>query len=136
MDHGTFLSVTTTDIRRARTFYDGLGLHPDPAFTNEHGACWVLGGEQRLVVVERDLFASMTDKAVADPRTTAMIGLNVVCGSREEVDGFAERGLAAGGTEPRPASEEAGLYSRDLDDPDGNDIGFLAMSGAAPGAAD
>ncbi len=41
------------------------------------------------------------------------------------------KGLAAGGTEPQPAQDYGFMYSRDLDDPDGNSLGFLYMVPAA-----
>jgi uncharacterized protein len=40
-------------------------------------------------------------------------------------------GLAAGGAEPRPVQDYGFMYSRDLDDPDGNSLGFLFMEPAA-----
>jgi predicted lactoylglutathione lyase len=36
-------------------------------------------------------------------------------------------GLAHGGTEPKPAQDYGFMYSRDLEDPDGNILGFLYM---------
>ena len=38
-----------------------------------------------------------------------------------------EAGLAAGGSEPRPAQDLGFMYSRDLEDPDGNVVAFLWM---------
>ena len=47
--------------------------------------------------------------------------------SQEEVDAIMEKALAAGGTEPKPAQDYGFMYSRDIDDPDGNSLGFLYM---------
>jgi predicted lactoylglutathione lyase len=44
-----------------------------------------------------------------------------------EVDAVTEAGLNAGGTEPRPAQDYGFMYSRDLEDPDGNIVAFLWM---------
>ena len=46
---------------------------------------------------------------------------------------MSEAGLAAGGAEPRPAQDLGFMYSRDLEDPDGNIVAFLWM---APEAAE
>ena len=42
-----------------------------------------------------------------------------------------EAGLANGGSEPRPAQDYGFMYSRDLEDPDGNSLEFLYMDPAA-----
>ena len=41
------------------------------------------------------------------------------------------KGLAGGGSEPRPLQDYGFMYSRDLEDPDGNILGFLFMEPAA-----
>ena len=51
--------------------------------------------------------------------------------SREDVDEVVAKGLAAGGSEPRPAQDYGFMYSRDLEDPDGNNLAFLFMEPAA-----
>ena len=47
--------------------------------------------------------------------------------SREEVDSILAAGLAAGGSEPRPPQDYGFMYSRDLEDPDGNNLSYLYM---------
>ena len=51
--------------------------------------------------------------------------------SREAVDEVLAKGLAAGGSEPREAQDYGFMYSRDLEDPDGNILWFLFMEPAA-----
>jgi uncharacterized protein len=64
---------------------------------------------------------------LADPATTAQVQIAFSRDSREEVDTVTEAGLAAGGSEPRPAQDLGFMYSRDLEDPDGNIVAFLYM---------
>jgi uncharacterized protein len=40
----------------------------------------------------------------------------------------AEAGVNAGGSEPRPAQDLGFMYTRDLEDPDGNVVAFLWMA--------
>jgi uncharacterized protein len=47
--------------------------------------------------------------------------------SRDDVDSIVEKGLAAGGKELRPVQDLGFMYSRDLQDPDGNDLSFVYM---------
>ena len=127
MASSIWVSMTTTDLDRSKAFYTGLGYAINPLFTDDKAACIELGNDQYFMIVTRDFFGTMTDKTVADPRTHAQVGINLTRDSRDEVDAVVERGLASGGTEPRPAQDLGFMYSRDLEDPDGNNLGFLFM---------
>ncbi len=97
MTSSIWVSMTTTDLDRAKAFYTGLGYTINPDFSDTNGACIELGDDQYFMIVTRDFFATMTDKPVADPRTHALVGINLTRDSRAEVDAVIERGLAAGG---------------------------------------
>lgn len=133
MANNIFVSIPTTDLERAKGFYTGLGFTINPLFTDDNAACIELGDNLYFMVVTRDFFATMTDKTIIDPKTHAQVGISLSRDSREDVDAIVAKGLAAGGTEPRPAQDYGFMYSRDLDDPDGNNVGFLYM---APQAAE
>ena len=92
-----------------------------------------LGDNIYFMVLTREYFATFTDKQIADPSTTAQVQVAFSRESRDEVDAIMAKGLAAGGVEPREAQDYGFLYSRDLEDPDGNSLGFLWM---APQAAE
>lgn len=85
------------------------------------------------MMLTREFFATFTDKQVADPATSAQVQIALARDSREDVDTVAEAGLTAGGSEPRPAQDFGFMYSRDLEDPDGNIVSFVYM---APQAAE
>jgi Predicted lactoylglutathione lyase len=65
---------------------------------------------------------------LADPRTQAQVMTAFSRASREAVDEILRNGLAAGGSEPREAQDYGFMYSRDLEDPDGNILSFLYMN--------
>ncbi|MEO5834963.1 MAG: VOC family protein [Nakamurella sp.] len=131
MASSIFVSIPTTDLERAKAFYTGLGFAINPLFTDDNAACIELGDNLYFMVVTRDFFSTMTDKTIVDPRTHAQVGISLTRDSRDDVDAIVAKGLAAGGTEPRPAQDHGFMYSRDLDDPDGNNVGFLYMVPAA-----
>ena len=79
------------------------------------------------MVLKREFMATFTDKPLADPATSAQVQVAFSRDSREEVDTVAEAGLNAGGSEPRPAQDFGFMYSRDLEDPDGNTVAFIYM---------
>lgn len=126
-----FVNLPTADLERSKAFYAALGCDINPLFTDENAACIVWDENVFFMVLTRDYFATFTDKAVADPRTTAQVLTALSRDSREHVDETLERGLAAGGGEPRPAQDHGFMYSRDLEDPDGNILEFVYMDPVA-----
>jgi len=122
-----FVNFPTSDLERAKSFYSALGFTINPLFTDDNAACVVLDENVYFMVLTREYFATFTDKQIIDPASQAQMSIALSRASREEVDAVLERGLAAGGTEPREAQDYGFMYSRDLDDPDGNNLSFLYM---------
>lgn len=127
MPTNIFVNLPTTDLERSKAFYTALGWSINPAFTDENAACVVIDENVFFMVLRREFFATFTDKQIADPREQVQTQVAFSRDSREDVDAVMARGLEAGGTEPRPAQDYGFMYSRDLEDPDGNNLGFLYM---------
>ena len=128
MPTNIFVSYPTADLARSTAFYTALGATVNPLFTDENATCLVWDENIYLMVLKREFMATFTDKQLADPATTAQVQIAFSRDSREAVDAVAEAGLAAGGSEPRPAEDHGFMYSRDLEDPDGNIVAFLWMA--------
>jgi len=126
-----FVNLPTTDLERSKAFYEALGFSINPAFTDENAACVVLDENIYFMVLTREYLGTFTDKQIIDPKTQAQTSISFTRDSRDEVDAVLVKGLAAGGTEPREAQDYGFMYSRDLEDPDGNILGFLFMEQAA-----
>ncbi|MFC4137943.1 MULTISPECIES: VOC family protein [unclassified Microbacterium] len=126
-----FVNLPTTDLERAKAFYTALGCTISPEFTDENAACVVWSDDIYFMLITRAYFATFTDKPIADPNQTLQVSTAFSQDSREEVDAIIAKGLAAGGVEPKPAQDYGFMYSRDLDDPDGNSLGFIFMEPAA-----
>lgn len=128
-----FVNITTTDLPRAKEFYEGLGWSINPLFTDENAACVVVDERIYLMVLTREFFGTFTKKTIPDPHTHSQLQTALSRDSREEVDALIERALAAGGTEPKEAQDYGFMYSRDFEDPDGNEFSVLWMD---PNAAE
>ncbi|WP_026555162.1 VOC family protein [Arthrobacter sp. 35W] len=128
MPTSIFVNLPTEDLDRSKAFYTALGWSINPLFTDENAACVVIEENIYLMVLTREFFATFTDKSVTDPRTHAQALNAISCESREGVDEVVAKGLAAGGTEPRAATDYGFMYSRDIEDPDGNILEFVYMS--------
>ena len=131
MSLNIFVNFTTTDLDRAKAFYEALGYSINPMFTDDNAACVVLSDTMYFMVQTREFYATFTDKEIIDPRTQAGASIALSQDSREGVDAIIAKGLEAGGAEPRPAQDYGFMYSRDLEDPDGNNLSYLYMAPAA-----
>jgi predicted lactoylglutathione lyase len=122
-----FVSYPTADLDRSKAFYTALGATINPLFTDENAACLVWDENINTMVLKREFFATFTDKEVGDAATTAQFQIAFSRDSREEVDAVIEAGLAAGGSEHGQVQDYGFMYSRDLEDPDGNVVAFNYM---------
>ena len=87
-------------------------------------------GHSYLMVLVREFFQTFTDLPIGDPAVSPTSSTAVFLDSREAVDATAAAGLAAGGSEPRPAADYGFMYQRGITDPDGNNIEFGWMDPA------
>ncbi|QIM17008.1 glyoxalase [Leucobacter insecticola] len=126
-----FVNVTTTDLERSKAFYSALGCEINPLFTDDNAACIVWNEHIYFMVLTHEHFTGFIDKPLADPRTATQVILALSRESRGEVDSILVDGLAAGGREPREATDYGFMYSRTLEDPDGNILEFLYMDPVA-----
>jgi predicted lactoylglutathione lyase len=123
----SLITLGVSDLARSKAFYTALGAGINPLFTDENAACIVWDDNVYFMVLTKEYFATFTDKQIVDPRTHAQTSIGLSRDSRDEVDAVMAAGLANGGTEPKPAQDYGFMYSRDLEDPDGNILGFLYM---------
>lgn len=126
-----FVNLPTSDLERSKAFYTALGAELNPMFTDENAACVVWSENVYFMFLTTEYFATFTDKQVVDPASSAQVLIALSRDSREDVDSIVEAGLAAGGSEPKPATDLGFMYNRDLEDPDGNILEFLYMDPAA-----
>ena len=127
MPTNIFVSYPSDDLERSTAFYSALGATINPLFTDENAVCWVWDDNIYTMVLKRDFFASFTDKQVGDAATAAQFQIAFSRDSRADVDAVIEAGLAAGGSEHGQAQDYGFMYSRDLEDPDGNIVCFNYM---------
>lgn len=131
MSTNVFVNYFTDDLESAKTFYTSFGWTINPMFSDDNAFCVVVDDNIFFMVLRREFMATFTDKQLIDPRTQAQSQVSFTCSSRAEVDAMAEKGLAAGGSEPRAAQDLGFMYSRDIDDPAGNGLAFLYMEPVA-----
>jgi len=126
-----FVNLPVTDLDRAKAFYEALGFTINPQFTDEKAASVVVqDGASYFMILTREFFQTFSDRPIGDPSQTVSVATALFYDSKAEVDTVAEAGLAAGGTEERPASDYGFMYQRQITDPDGNVLEFGWMDPA------
>lgn len=123
-----FVSYPSADLDRSKTFYTALGAAFEPKLSDENAVCLKWDDNIFFMLLKREFFAGFTEKQIIDPKTSAQVQSAFSRESRAEVDAVAEAGLAAGGTEAGQAQDHGFMYSRDLEDPDGNIVAFIWMA--------
>lgn len=127
-----FVSLPITDLDRAKAFYLALGFTINPLFTDHNAACVVVEEDHSaIMILTREFFQTFTDLPLGDPKVSPSSAVAIFVDSREAVDSAAAAGLAAGGSEPRPASDYGFMYQRGITDPDGNTLEFGWMDPTA-----
>ncbi|NYF09019.1 hypothetical protein HDC94_000175 [Leifsonia sp. AK011] len=131
-----FVNLPVTDLERAKAFYTALGFTINPLFSDHNAACVVVeDGHNYFMILVREFFQTFTDLPIGDPAVNPSVATAIFVDSRDEVDALAAAGLAAGGAEPRPASDYGFMYQRQLTDPDGNllEFGWMDPTAAVEG---
>ena len=126
-----FVNLPIENMGRSQAFFRALGYDFNPDFTNDQGACLVVGENLFVMLLVKDFYATFTSKTIADARSTSEVLLCFSCDSREEVDALAAKAVAAGGTTPRPAQDLGFMYSQSFDDLDGHTWEFVHMVDAS-----
>ena len=127
-----FVNLPVTDLERAKAFYTAIGFTINPLFTDHNAACVVVEEDHSaFMILTREFFQTFTDLPIGDPTKAPTVSTAIFVDTREKVDEAVSRGLDAGGSEPRPASDYGFMYQRQLTDPDGNLLEFGYMDPAA-----
>ncbi|MFC4243630.1 VOC family protein [Gryllotalpicola reticulitermitis] len=131
-----FVNLPVTDLERAKAFYTAIGGTVNPLFTDHNAACVVIEDDYNyFMLVTREFFQTFSELPIGDPTVAVSAATALFVDSREAVDAAVAAGLAAGGTEPQPASDYGFMYQRQLTDPDGNvlEFGYMDPVAAAQG---
>jgi len=127
-----FVSLPVTDLERSKVFYTAIGFTLNPQFTDHNAACLIVDEDHSyFMIMKREFFQTFTDLPIGDPAVSPSSSTAVFLDSREAVDKAVADGIAAGGSEPHPATDFGFMYQRGLNDPDGNPLEFGWMDPVA-----
>ena len=129
-----FVNLPVKDLARSRAFFTSLGFAFNPAFSNDDGACMVIGENIFAMLLVERFFKGFTNKPIADAREATEVLTCLSCESREEVDALVAGALAAGGRAPNPKQDHGFMYGHGFEDLDGHlwELSWMDPAAMAP----
>jgi predicted lactoylglutathione lyase len=115
-----FVNLPVKDLATSMAFFTGAGFTFNQRFSNENGACMVVGDDICVMLLTEPFFRTFTDKSVADTATTTEAIVALGLDSKEQVDRIADAALSGGGTEAKRTEHESPMYTRSFFDLDGH----------------
>lgn len=115
-----FLNLAVKDLNKSKEFFTALGYSFNPQFTDDNGACLVIGENIYAMLLTEKFFQGFTKKKIADATKEAEVINALGVESREEVDRIVDAALAAGGKIARDAEDHGWMYIRSFEDLDGH----------------
>ncbi|EHK63569.1 VOC family protein [Achromobacter arsenitoxydans] len=130
-----FVNLPIADMQKSQAFFKKLGYSFNPDFTNDQGACMIMGDNLYVMLLVKDFFQGFTGKPVADANKSTEVLVCLSCESRAEVDDLVARAVAAGGSAPRPPQDYGFMYGHGFEDLDGHiwELAYM-VPGAKPDA--
>ena len=131
-----FVNLPIKDMERSKAFFQALGFSFNPQFTNEQGACMVIGEDIFVMLLTEPFFQTFTKKPVADANKSTEVLTCLSCDSREEVDELVRKARAAGGKVPNAPQDHGFMYGHGFEDLDGHiwEVMWMNPNAAPPQA--
>lgn len=123
-----YINLAVQDLPRSINFFTRLGYDFDTRFSNEQGACLILGDNLYVMLLTQNFFASFIDKPLCDPAQQTEVLVCLSCESREEVDELVRKARTAGATVPRAPQDYGFMYGHGFQDLDGHvwELSYMA----------
>jgi predicted lactoylglutathione lyase len=131
-----FINFPVATLDRSIAFYSALGATQNPKFSDETAACMVLSESIHVMLLTHAKYSSFTAMPIADVRASSAALIALTVDSKDEVNATLDRAIAAGGrADPNPVQDLGFMFSRSVQDPDGNVWEIFWMDPAAMGDA-
>lgn len=114
-----FVNLPVKDLNKTKDFFSTIGFEFNPQFTNENAACMVISDTIFAMLLVEDYFKTFTKKEIPDSTKSSEAILALSVESKEKVDEFVNKALAAGGKPSNDPVDHGFMYGwsfQDLDD--------------------
>jgi uncharacterized protein len=116
-----YINLPVMDLARATAFYEALGFAKNTQFSNEDASAMVYDDTLSVMLLTPGFCANfLGSKQISDAHTTTEVLNALQLDSREAVDIFFDKAIAAGGQKTIEAYDHGFMYGRDFEDLDGH----------------
>jgi uncharacterized protein len=128
MPRSIFVNMPVRDLPKSKVFFESLGFHFNPQFTDDNAGCLVISDTIYAMIMTHERFKDfLPTKSICDPKQSTQMLLALSCETREEVDTFIRKALAAGATTYKDATDHGFMYIHEIQDLDGHIWEFFYM---------
>lgn len=121
MKTNIFVNIAVKDLPKSMAFFQKLGFTFNPQFTDETAASMVVDDNIYFMLLTPNKFQSfIKDKAISDTSLVAEALYALSVDSRQAVDEFVDKAIAAGGAMFREPEDYGYMYARSFTDLDGH----------------
>jgi predicted lactoylglutathione lyase len=132
MNKMIFVNLPVSDLKGSTAFYLALGGKLNPQFSGEQASSIMFSDAIGVMLLTHAHYRQFTQRPIGDPRRESQTLLALSVESREAVNATVVEAAAAGGRgDPNPAQDHGFMFSRSVEDPDGNVWEIMWMDPAA-----
>jgi predicted lactoylglutathione lyase len=127
-----FVNLPVRDLAASTAFYLALGGTLNPQFSGEHSSSIMFSDTIGVMLLTYDHYRQFTTRPIGDARRESHALLALSVESRDAVNATLTQATAAGGSaDPNPPQDHGFMFSRSVEDPDGNVWEIMWMDPAA-----
>ena len=115
-----YVNLPVKDLKKTMNFFGKLGFAFNPQFTNEQGACMIIGENIYAMLLSEKFFKTFTHKEITDARKSTEAIICISVDTRTGVDQMVAKAAAAGGTAKRKPQDHGFMYQHGFEDIDGH----------------
>jgi hypothetical protein len=115
-----FVNLPVKNLDQSIAFFTKLGYTFNPQFTDENATCMIVSENIYVMLLVEDFFKSFTKKEIPDTATNAQVIIALSSESREQVDEWVHKAVAAGATTPNEKQDQGFMYGWGFQDLDGH----------------
>ncbi len=115
-----FVNIPVRDLQRSIDFFEALGFTFNLQFTDATATCMLVGEDAYFMLLQTDRFKDFSRRPVADSQRETGALFAISAESRDEVDSFVKKALAAGGSRAADSQDLGFMYQQSFYDIDGH----------------
>ncbi|HUQ73219.1 MAG TPA: VOC family protein [Burkholderiales bacterium] len=120
MNRQIYVNLPVRDLKRTKDFFSALGFGFNPQFSNDEGACMIIGADSFVMLLAEGFFKTFTKKPIVDASKETEVLVCLSCSSDDEVNQLVASASKHGGRIPREAQDHGFMYGHAFEDPDGH----------------